>query len=324
MTLEFKEHDMSLLEDVQGTPLMGYFEPNGEFIDFSTLLDVPTHDGDATIPPAYEFINWVSYIIKGTDYKTFGNIDNREYLKYPGMQEVVKRGYEYDYGYNTCSLNEFRESLRLELETLKEAIKGNNEKTKYFLFNKWRYNLLVFFQNAYSKKPFFEAIDRLIKVDNPDDIFQKFDSHAEQCIGHDYRGEYGYYICQRILNDNFKDICVQYLGYDALERFSPNGQVIKPSKREFLFVEGPTSFQKIPRVITSSAPNPNERFYNYLLMNWDVHIIPRYMFNEEQGVYEKAFEYLNYHHNAKEEIYKEEIKSIKRLVPLEKRYKYFR
>ena len=55
MTLEYKEHDMSLIEGL--SPLMGYFEPDGEFIDFSTLLDVPTHDGDATIPPVYEFLN---------------------------------------------------------------------------------------------------------------------------------------------------------------------------------------------------------------------------------------------------------------------------
>ena len=100
MTLDFKEHEMSLIES--SSPLMGYFEPEGEFIDFSTLLDVPTHDGDATIPPVYEFLNWVSYIIKDTNYKTFGNTDKRNYLKYPGLEEVVKRGYEWDYGYNEC------------------------------------------------------------------------------------------------------------------------------------------------------------------------------------------------------------------------------
>ena len=38
-----------------------------------------------------------------------------------------------------------------------------------------------------------------------------------------------------IVKDNFKDICVQYLGYDSLERFSPNGNIIKPHK--YLFKE---------------------------------------------------------------------------------------
>ena len=39
-------------------------------------------------------------------------------------------------------------------------------------------------------------------------------------------------------------------------------------------------FKENPRVITSSYPNINERYYNYLLMDWAVHKIPRYYFNE--------------------------------------------
>lgn len=325
MTLEFKENEMSFIENNGSVPLMGYFAPNGEFINFSTLLDVPCHDGDDTIPPAYEFLDWVSYIIKGTDYKTFGNINNREYLKYPGMQEVVKRGYEYQYGYNTCSLDKFKEELDMELEKLREEIiKNSGKKDKYSLFDQWRYNLLLFFQNAYFKKPFFEAINRQIKVDNPNDIFKKFDNGSEMCIGSNYSWGYGYYIKKMILKDHFKDICVQYLGYDSLERFSPNGKIIKPTRRECLFTNGPTKFQKTPRVITSSVSNPNERFYNYLLMNWNVHILPRYIFNEQTGIYEKEPECLNFHYRDEERIFEEEIKSIKRLVPLEDRPKYFR
>ena len=140
----------------------------------------------------------------------------------------------------------------------------------------------------------------------------------------DYKGEYGKYICKMIISDHFKDICVQYLGYDSLERFSPNGNIIKPHMREYILNDGPTNFQKTPRIITTSSPTPNERFYNYLLMNWDLHIIPRYIFNEEKGVYEEEPEYMNYHSNTKEENYQKEIKSIRKSIRLEDRYKYFR
>lgn len=321
MTLEYKEHDMSLIEGL--SPLMGYFEPDGEFIDFSTLLDVPTHDGDATIPPVYEFLNWVSYIIKDTNYKTFGNTDDREYLKYPGIDEVVKRGYEYDYGYNSCNIEDFKKSLDIEVFRMENIIRNNKINDKYYLFDKWRYNMLLFFQNAYSKRPFFEAIARLIKVDNSDKYIEQQKKYGDYFF-RDYKGEYGKYICKMIISDHFKDICVQYLGYDSLERFSPDGSIIKPPIREFIITDGPTNFQKTPRIITTSSPNPSERFYNYLLMNWKLHILPRYNFNEKKGIYEKEPEYMNYHTNTKEENYKKEIKSIKKSIRLEDRYKYFR
>lgn len=170
---------------------------------------------------------------------------------------------------------------------------------------------------------FFEAIDREIKIDNPEYIFNKFYKGYEKDM---YCADrmVDIYIKEIILKDHFKDICVQYLGYDSLERFSPNGRRIKVPHREWLITKGPTNFQKTPRIITSSAPNPKERFYNYLLMDWDVHILPRYMFNEQTGMYEKEPEYLGFHYSDKEEILAKEIASIKKLVPLEDRPKYFR
>ena len=157
MTLEFKGYDIFFYESETCNPLMGYFEPNGEFINLSKLLDVPCHDGDETIPPVYEFLKWVSYLIRETDYRTFGNNNNRDYLKYPGINEVVKRGYEYKYGYNTCSLDEFKEQLNIELEKLKNSIiENSHQKDRYYLFDKWRYNLLLFFQKAYSKNHFLK------------------------------------------------------------------------------------------------------------------------------------------------------------------------
>lgn len=34
MTIEYKENQMSFIEEHDSRPLKGYFEPKGEFIDF--------------------------------------------------------------------------------------------------------------------------------------------------------------------------------------------------------------------------------------------------------------------------------------------------
>lgn len=324
MTIDYKENQMSFIEEHDNRPLKGYFEPKGEFIDFNTLLDVPTHDGDSTLPPAYTFLEYVSYIVKDTNYKKDGPMLGKEYLNYPGIKEIVMRGYDYKNGFDICSLEELKEEIDKQIQEVKKNLKDNTRNGRELLLDKWIYDMLLFFKNAYSKKPFFEAINRQIKVDNIDGLFEKynklygpFSSNRKRVI-HDTQ--------MQILKDHFKDICVQYLGYDSLETYSPDGKPIIPVIFHLMVQEGPTDFQKTPRVITSSVINPNERFFNYLIMNWKVNKLPRYKFNEETGIY--IPEYLELYHNDKiqleEQIYEKEIQKIKKLVPLEKRPNYFK
>jgi len=118
-----------------------------------------------------------------------------------------------------------------------------------------------------------------------------------------------------------KEIIVRHLGYDSIES---------------------TRY----KTITTSTWNIYERFYNYLLMDYDVFQIPK-MILDKKGNYvprhlteKHTYEYKDASGNStvkevliqvrdylisdKELRLKEEIVAIKRLVPLKHRYKYFR
>ena len=122
----------------------------------------------------------------------------------------------------------------------------------------------------------------------------------------------------------FKDIAVCYLRYDSIERFMPNGEIIKvPYNNNYISCFNPysTYFWYTPRIITTSYPNINERFFNFKIMNWSIHKLPRYTFNEKTLKYEVEPDYYDFIFSKTEEIYEKEIEAIKRLVPLKERYK---
>ena len=79
----------------------------------------------------------------------------------------------------------------------------------------------------------------------------------------------------------------------------------------------------VPNTIYTSKNNIYETFYNYYLMDFDIVTIPKKVFDQTSQ------RFIDYEQNSffvsdKEIRLKEEIKSIKRLVPLEDRPKYFR
>ena len=164
MTVEYKENQMSFIEECGNGILTGYFEPKGEFIDFNTLLDVPTHDGDSTLPTAYTFLDYVSYIVKDTNYKKEGPMLGKKYLKYPGIKEIVMRGYDYKYGFDICSLEELKKEIDKKIQEMEKTLKNNTRNDRDFLLYKWTYDMLLFFKKAYSKKPFFEATNEYIEL----------------------------------------------------------------------------------------------------------------------------------------------------------------
>ena len=94
-----------------------------------------------------------------------------------------------------------------------------------------------------------------------------------------------------------KTILVEVLGYDAIER---------PDK-----------------TITTSCSNPNERFYDYILMGWKIEQLPRYVWDEDSDKYVKepppnaAVVY-------KELELGEELKNLKNSLSLEDREKFFK
>ena len=83
-------------------------------------------------------------------------------------------------------------------------------------------------------------------------------------------------------------------------------------------------FYNTPRVITTSNSDIYERFYNYLLMDWEIYKVPRFVFNNETKMYELEDDTLNTFRQEKNEEIKDEIQSIKKLVPPNERNKFFK
>ncbi len=120
-----------------------------------------------------------------------------------------------------------------------------------------------------------------------------------------------------------KDICIQYLGYDAIERVKPNGEfIVMPPNYKMIGIKSYNYFDK-PRIITTTSPCVNKRFYNYLLMNWKVEQMPKFVLNSN-GVYEPISVNDYAIQSESDMIYKKEIDAIKKMVPLKERPKYFR
>ncbi|MBQ9018738.1 MAG: hypothetical protein IJ097_00300 [Bacilli bacterium] len=152
----------------------------------------------------------------------------------------------------------------------------------------FEYQLLLFFKKAYQNNNFFESIGRKIVVDS-----------NHKCI-------------RKTILTNLKDICIQYLGYDCIERYNSTGIKIELDHETVK-----------PRLITSTYNNINERYYNYLLMDWEVKKFPRYKFNEESGLF--ILDNNNdFYESENEEVLEEEIKSIKKSFSKEERHQFFR
>ncbi len=331
MTIEFKEEQIFKREQRQRETYIGYFAPDGKLIDYNILLCGEGH-GDWANPVSWAFLSWISYIIKDTSIEELKKwkIDNNIIInnQYLGIDELVKRGYGIDYDFNYETIEQFLETLNdriTHIEDLYNAAKKYS--TDEFVYNydyfvddykKFEYKLLLFFRNAYKNGKFFESIQRKITIENPKVVQNRLKQLYSEYHYMEIEQVYREYLIRELLS-YFKDICVQYLGYDSIERFKPDGSKIKNPYEDYEF-----NFLANPRVITSSYLNINERYYNYLLMNWEVHRLPRYNYNEKTGIYEKESTFLNYYQSENEQKLEQEIESIKRLVPIKERYKYFR
>ncbi len=321
MSIEFKEAQITKREKRTREPFIGYFSPNGKLINYNVLLGGNYHV-DWCNPVSLAFLSWISYIIEGTSIEKlkeralFPDMVTKN--QYPGIDEYVIRGYGINYEINYESFDFFIKTLYKRISDIEEIWHTYGRIEEYTEFE---YQLLLFFKNAYRDKKFFDTIQRKISIKNPNIVKKKLKYKYRNCILSDGEVESFYrdYLKEELLS-HLKDICVQYLGYDSLEKFKPNGVVIKvPSRYEDYDFDFLTS----PRIITSSYPNVNERYYNYLLMDWAVHRLPRYYYNERTGLYEKS-NFSMFYQSETEQKLEKEIRSIKKLVPLEERKRYFR
>ncbi len=315
MTIEFKREQIEKREMNIHMPYVGYFSPSGDLIDYNVMFGENYHDTWRN-PVSLSFLSFVSYIIKGTDIEHYKQDDPETYerLMYPGLKEKVIHGLGIFYYYNERSLDDDIDFLNSYLEELKN---------KYYLdeYRLFEIDLLDFFKKTYSNKKFFDALDKKIYVENENEMCKEFTKKYSYELSYDRKKELYVDYLKTELMKYFKDIAVQYLGYDSLERFKPNGEIIKIpyhwEKWDFDY------FKKTKRIITTSYQNYYERFFNYMIMEWAVHKIPRYLWNEKENKFEKESYIRDFTYKDSEELYKKEIESIKRLVPIDERYKYF-
>lgn len=321
MSIEFKEEQIASREERMRKPYVGYFAPNGKLIDYNILLGGNYHDAWQN-PVSWAFLSWVSYIVKGSsieDLKEWAIFpDMITNNQYPGIDEFVIRGYGADYDFSYYNIDYFLETLYERIDEIEDTWHTLGSIEDYTAFE---YQLLLFFRNAYKNKNFFDTIQRKISIENPDVVKEKLKYKYRNCsfIDRELESIYRDYLKRELLS-YFKDICVQYLGYDSLEKFKPNGTAIKVP---YEYQDYDFDFLANPRVITSSYPNINEKYYNYLLMDWSVHRLPKYYYNEKDGLYEKS-DFTALYQSETEQKLEQEIQSIKKLVPLKERKKYFR
>lgn len=335
MILEYKEEEIIKKERQKGhrnynKPLLGYINPYGEIIDYSLLIGEYGHDNWRN-PVTPIFLSYISFVIKGSPIKKLENLkwDKNKKLfynnKYDGFEDVVKRGLEFLHYINFDSYDDFLTILekRVQQEKKEATFFAKNYDSyygSYYSKDPWdqlRNDLTLFFEKCYSDKNFFYSFNRIVQVENIYDICKKYNLTIL-----DDKNEFYYDYCIMQLMSYFKDICVQYLGYDSIERAIPENKLtlfnnLYHSSNGYIF-------SPKPKTICTSCQNPNERFYNWKIMDWNIQKIPRYFWNDKEKRFILEDPIMIYHQTEKEIILGKEIESIKKQVPKEYRKEYFR
>ena len=333
MTIDFCEEKT---ESSYRGPFLGYINPRGQIIDYSILIGEPGHDNWRNPVTPY-FLTFISYVVLGDKVERYKNKASK--YKNKNMEEVAKM-YEEDYeknkyegfddsvlrGPTECRTNKYYYDAFIKL--LNEAAKNiHNQRLDIaksrISNNEWnllKYDLMNFFEKCYSKKDFFYSFGRIVKVH----CFETYcEMYKEFLVDCDYYEKWDYYenYCVITLMSYFKDILVQYLGYDSIERALPVDD-LNIFNNLFYVSHGYTEAPY--KVIFTSCTNPNERFYNWLLMDWIVQRVPKMIWNEGEQRFVQESALMDYYQTEKEIILGKEIQSIRRKVPKQYREEYFR
>jgi len=330
MTIEYKEDEILKKEKwMYGKPLIGYINPYGQILDYSMLIGPYGHDNwrNAATPV---FLSFISYVVKNYEVSKFlkSEYDFVKVLyeknKYEGFDDVVKRGLQYDYSENHDTYDEFLQRLNdrvnKEEEKLKSTIEYGGSLRSWDVYRILRYDLVKLFEKLYSNRDFFDSLGRVIYAENSLEVLNKYSMSNTNDMRQRDQFYHNYLIVQ--LMSYMKDICVQYLGYDSIERAWRIGDLNRVNN--IYYASNGYTFSNNPRIIVTSEKNINERFYNWLLMDWTIQKIPKKIWDEKNKKFIDENYIFDYVHSEKEEILGKEIGSIKRLVKKEDRYKYFR
>lgn len=290
MTLEYKEQEILMKECLNGAPLIGYINPYGKILDFSTLkAEYNGHDSIVN-PVTPLFIKYISYIVRDDI-----NDVNKCY---------TKRGYESYSFYDNDTFDEFMEELQSELSLMRSdinlSVRTGTKLNWIYGSQILKYDLLKLFDKLYSNEDFFDSLGRKIYADNMDIVWEKYKKKFNFKEWQELEEKYKYYFENYLvmqLMSYFKDICVQYLGYDSIERAWPIDD-LNVVNNLYSASNGYTFLQN-PRIITTSTSNPNERFYNWLLMDWTIQRVPKKIWDDKNKKFVDEDYIFNYIHNEK-------------------------
>ncbi len=292
MTIEFLGKQLDKYERWKNKPYIGYFTPEGKLVDYNTSLG-GSHGQLGNIV-SWTFLLWIK---QSNAFKSLGIQDFKIYAK-----------------------------LNLENGNIKNADIANDKYNISSNLSSLQKDLINFLKNAEADHEFIDCIKKRID-ESKIPIYVKSNKEIPTYCGpggaesiYEIENVFGKYNTKELLLF-LKDICIQYLGYDSIEQFMPSGELLKIPLYYIYYPEDYCTYFDKPRIITTTSKNIYERFYNYLLMGWKVQQLPKYTFNETTRSYEIN---TNSFQSEKDEIYEKEIQSIKKLVPLRERTKYFR
>lgn len=324
ITIPFHQVNIAKTESVVGEVYTGFFSPEGELVE--NTVKVGNCHNDWRHPLAKSFIRYISYMINGDNKIHFGYDIENDRDAFNNLDDLLDM---LDKEINYCEKMYHDYTLHvIELDKT-HAIKTRfvylNAKD-HLIYQKFRLDLLKFFRRTYQSGNFFRSIGRIIRIENKELINNRLNKRYENDPDFLKENEETL-ISEEIISSlisNFKTIVVDYMGYDSLERFRPDKTLVKVNR---LIDPNPKikydlDFINNPRFISSSHYDIYERFFNYLIMNWDVNQIPGYTLNPDSGIYTKRSDLLLFHETPREREFKEEIIKIKKLVPLKDRYKH--
>ena len=320
MAIDFYMEEIKQTELKNKTPFAGYISPNGTLINYNQEYGGETHYSFEN-PVSMTYLKYISFIITGEtkDSKyaqVLKDMNPKVLIELidKGIDELIFKGYDSYYAGIFKIFSEFYKEIELDLERTEQRIRNQRE----LPYDRFKLDLLKLFINAYKIGNYKKTMGKITRIDSIESITKKI--KEEYPIRSQDQYELSKLLALRVKKEmlsDFKDTCVKYMGYDAVERRQPNGNLVEiPTEEEY-----DKYFLNTPRVITTSHKDYIERYFNYLLMNWQIYLTPRYIYNEKTGLYEEESSVETFH--QKNESLVKELDSIKRSTSIEERPKFF-
>lgn len=251
-------------------------------------------------PKFIGYINKYGQVLNYSDPLGIGGHDDNKmttfferYFRMPEYNEwdyTIHGTYHIDLENEKYMANKQYNFFKTQIESIKEYTEeyGLTDSVETRFTN----DLYYFFLNCYQADTFMDGFGQNCMKLNQKEFKDKYNKNKSK------HAEYYYHWYKKnLMLDWYKIVIVQYMHYHLVERCEKG--------------------------ITTSDLRPTETFYNYLLNDFTIHQIPRMIYDTEKK------KYVQYNPNPllipdSELRLQEEINSIKKLVPIEEREKYYR